>query len=156
MALREGDAWGFLKLKQQMVEADHLAVFSDGRKLPVFIYNNGGQTQYCIEGEGCFYDAQKYSGFVRFEKSPEPFAPAPPPPEPTEGEVFEARLKAAREANPGTADWILRKQITAQMFQEGLAAQQRARQEQQSDFGTLPDRWASFAAAAKRQRNNSR
>jgi len=153
MALRSADAWDFLNLKKQMVEADHLAVLSDGRKVPVFIYTNGGQQKYCIEGEGCFYETQKYSGFVRFEKIPdEAVAPPAPPREPTETEVFEQRLKTARQSNPGVADWILRKQVTAQMFQEGLAAQQRARQEQQ-DL-TIPDKWASFANAAKRVRNS--
>ena len=79
MALRETDAWDFLNLKKQMVEADHLAVLSDGRKVPVFIYTNGGQQQYCIEGEGCFYETQKHSGFVRFEKIAEPIAEPPVP-----------------------------------------------------------------------------
>jgi hypothetical protein len=151
--LREGDAWAFLSLKKQMVEADHLAVFSDGRKLPVFIYNNGGQTQYCIEGENCFYEAQKYSGFVRFEKIPEPLVEPPAPIPPTETDLFEAAVKEEQAKNPGDNSWVVRRRVNDRFFREGLTRQQQGRQSQQTDF-TLPDRWAGFAAAAKRARNS--
>jgi hypothetical protein len=165
--LRGPDALAVLKhkeaLRTNLVESDTLAVLHAGGKtftLPVYIQKNGGTA---VESDFTFHEARANTNIVvdgeqatilRFEKIPEPVVPPPLPPEPTETDIFQARLKAARAENPNVADWILRKQITGQMFQEGLAAQQRARQEQQSTFGTLPDRWAGFAAAAKRARNS--
>jgi hypothetical protein len=155
VALREGDALAFLRLKELFKPSDCNALFSDGRKLPVIIRPDTGQL--AVEFEDRLFDPQKLPGFVKFElKLDEIPSVTPPPPEPTENEIFEHRLKLARENNPNVAGWILQKQVRAEMFQEGLAALQKGRQEQQSTFGTLPDRWASFAAAAKRQRNNIR
>ncbi len=93
---------------------------------------------------------------VKFEKVAEPVAPAPTPPEPTPQEIFNERMREAREANPGVNELSLRLRVTEQMSREALAQRQQNRAEQQSTFGTLPDKWAAFAASAKRVRNNSR
>jgi hypothetical protein len=153
--IREGDALPVLRFRQSLMPSDCNAVFSDGRKVPVFIRKVDGADELWLDLDDRFLDPRKMAGFKTFELKPEEISAAPPaPPEPTENEIFQARLKVACKANPGTADWILRKRITAEMFQEGLARQQRARQGQQSSFGTLPDKWAGFANAAKRARNS--
>jgi hypothetical protein len=77
MALREGDAVAHLRLKQQMVESDSEAVFTDGRALPVFIYTSGGQAKHVVETGDAFYEARAVSGFVRMQK--QPVAPIPVP-----------------------------------------------------------------------------
>jgi|SRR6267378_4162173 len=153
MSIREGDALPVLRFRQSLLPSDCNAVFSDGSKIPIFIRRVNGVDELWLDLNDRFIDPRKMPGFKEFELKPEEIVQPPAPPrEPTETEVFEQRLKTARQTNPGVADWILRKQVTAQMFQEGLAAQQRARQEQQ-DL-TIPDKWASFANAAKRARNS--
>ena len=168
LSLRGAEAVEVLRhknnLKTGLVASDCVAVLQVGARTftaPIFIQKHSGKS--VIESDFTFNEARpntlvsidgEQATILRFEKLPELVAPPSLPPEPTETDIFQARLKAARAENPNVADWILRKQITGQMFQEGLAAQQRARQEQQSTFGTLPDRWAGFAAAAKRARNS--
>ncbi len=148
--LRGADALDYLRLKSAFKPSDCNALFSDGRKLPVIIRPDTGQL--AVEIEDRLFDPQKLPNFQKFELKPEEIVQPPPaPPEPTEDEIFQGRLRAARAANPNVADWILRKQITSQMFQEGLAAQQRARQEQQGL--TVPDRWKGFAQVAQIERN---
>jgi hypothetical protein len=166
LSLRGAEAVEVLRhkniLKIGLVASDCVAVLQVGAKTftaPIFIQQHSGKS--VIESDFTFNEARPNTlvsidgencTVLRFEKIPQPVVEPPAPPEPTENEIFQARLKAAREVNPNVADWILRKQITAQMFQEGLAAQQRARQEQQ-DL-TIPDKWAAFAASAKRARNS--
>ena len=167
LSLRGADAVEVLQhknsLKTGLVASDCVAVLQVGARTftaPIFIQRHTGKS--VIESDFTFNEARpntlvsidgEQATILRFEKIPQPVVEPPAPPEPTEKEIFQARLEAARKANPGVADWNLRKQITAEMFQEGLAAQQRARQGQQTDF-TLPDKWAGFANAAKRARNN--
>jgi hypothetical protein len=148
-------------LRANLVESDTLAVLKAGNRtftLPVFIQQNGGAA---IESDFTFHEARantnivvdgQTSTIVKFEKVAEPVVIPPAPPEPTENEIFEHRLKLAREANPNVSGWVLQKQVRAAMFQEGLATQQKVRQEQQ-DL-TIPNKWASFAEAAKRARNS--
>jgi hypothetical protein len=70
MAIREGDALPYLRLKQKMLESDCEAVFSDGRVLPTFIYKTGGQTKFTVDLDDAFYEAAALPGFVRFTKMP--------------------------------------------------------------------------------------
>ena len=151
MALRETDAWDYLRLKNTFVESSSEAVFQDGRRLPVLIRDVGGVQQCAVEIGEQLHEAQKVSGFLRFEKIPEPVVEPPPPAEPTEKEIYEARLEAARKANPGVSGWVLQKQVTAQMFREGLARQQQATKQQQGI--AISDRWRGFAEQAQRERN---
>jgi hypothetical protein len=78
MAIREGDALPYLRLKQKMLESDCEAVFSDGRVLPALIYKTGGQTKFTVELENQFFEAGTLPGFVRFTKKPVA-APIPAP-----------------------------------------------------------------------------
>jgi len=145
-----------------LTESDSVAVLQVGARtftVPVFIQKHSGKC--VIESDFTFNEARpntlisldcEKALIVRFEKILQPAVEQPPVP-PNETEIFEQRLNAARKANPGMADWNLRKQVTAEMFQEGLATQQRARQEQQSNFGTLPSKWQTFSNAAARARN---
>jgi hypothetical protein len=149
------------RVRANLNSSDTIAVLQAGTRtftLPIFLQTNG---ECAIESDFDFHKALTNTCIVvdgeksivlRFEKVPEPVAPPPAPPEPTENETFEHRLKLAREANPNVAGWVLQKQVRAEMFQEGLAAQQKVRQEQQ-DL-TVPDKWASFAQAARRARNS--
>jgi hypothetical protein len=167
--LRGPDALAVLKHKEALraglVESDTVAVLHAGGKtftLPVYIQKNGGTA---VESDFTFHEARANTNIVvdgetativKFEKITEPVAEQPPPPELAPQEIFNERLREARKANPGENELALRLRVTEQMSREALAQRQQNRQGQQSSFGTLPDRWASFAAAAKRQRNNSR
>src|SRR5262249_41928745 len=74
MVLREDVEIAFLRMKELMIESDHNAVFKDGRKLPVFIYQQRGKPhQLCveIEDEGKFFVANTMPGFIGFEVLPE-------------------------------------------------------------------------------------
>ena len=75
MALRGAEAWDHLRLKAQMVEGDHNAVFSNGSVLPIFMRTVGNTTQLFVELEHGFFDPQQVPGFVRLQKQPD----APPP-----------------------------------------------------------------------------
>ncbi len=70
MAIREGDALPYLRLKQKMLESDCEAVFSDGRVLPAFIYKTGGQTKFTVDLDDAYYEAVALPGFVQFTKKP--------------------------------------------------------------------------------------
>jgi hypothetical protein len=156
--IREGDALPVLRFRQSLLPSDCNAVFSDGRKIPVFIRKVNGAEELWLDLDDRFIDPRKMQGFKTFELKAEEIAavPVPTPPEPTPTEIFNERMREAREANTGANELSLRLRVTEQMSREALAQRQQNRAEQQSTFGTLPDRWASFAAAAKRQRNNSR
>ena len=150
-------------LKTDLLESDCVAVVQTGERtftVPVYIQKGSGKS--VIESDFTFNEARPNTFIevdgekalvVRFEKIPQPVVQPPAPPaEPSEEQIFEARLKAAREANPGTSGWILQKEVRAQMFQEGLSRQRQERQGQQTDF-TLPDKWRGFAQQAERERN---
>jgi len=69
-----------------MVESDHDAIFSDSRKLPVFIYQKDGQAKYMVELEGYqFFEAKTLPGFLRLQKQLDAQPPVvePPPAEST-------------------------------------------------------------------------
>ena len=86
MSLRTCDAEPLLRLKKQMVESDHDAIFSDSRKLPVFIYQKDGQAKYMVELEGYqFFEAKTLPGFLRLQKQLDAQPPVvePPPAEST-------------------------------------------------------------------------
>jgi len=150
-------------LKADLLESDSVAVVQTGARtftVPVYIQKGSGKS--VVESDFTFNEARPNT-FVsidgekvlvtRFEKIPQPtIQPPAPPVEPSEEEIFQARLKAAREAYPGTSGWILQKEVRAQMFQEGLSRQRQERQGQQTDF-TLPDKWRGFAQQAERERN---
>jgi len=68
MSYRAADTMDFLRLKSKMVEGDHDAVFSDGRRLPVYIYARpNAETKYCVEINAVFYEAKLLPGFLRLE-----------------------------------------------------------------------------------------
>jgi len=149
-------------LKTDLAESDCVAVVQAGARtftVPIFIQKGSGKS--VIESDFTFNEARPNTYIevdgekalvVRFEKIPQPaIQPPAPPAEPSEEEIFEARLKAAREANPGASGWVLQKQIRAQMFQEGLARQQQANKHQQGIV--ISDRWRGFAEQAERERN---
>jgi hypothetical protein len=153
MALRTGDAWDYLRLKSTFQESDSNAIFSDGRVLPVLIRTVNGTQQCAVEINEQLFEAAKVSGFLKYEKIPEPVAPIAPPPEPSETELFEAAVREEKKLNPGENEWILRRRVHARFFNQGMGALKNARQAQ-SNVGVLPDKWAGFAAAAKRARNS--
>ena len=149
-------------LKTDLLESDCVAVVQAGARtftVPIFIQKGSGKS--VVESDFTFNEARPNTYIavdgekalvVRFEKIPQPAVQPPAPPaEPSEEEIFEARLKAAREANPGASGWVLQKQIRAQMFQEGLARQQQANKHQQGIV--ISDRWRGFAEQAERERN---
>jgi len=149
-------------LKTDLLESDCVAVVQTGERtftVPVYIQKGSGKS--VVESDFTFNEARPNTYIavdgekalvVRFEKIPQPAVQPPAPPaELGEEEIFEARLKAAREANPGASGWVLQKQIRAQMFQEGLARQQQANKHQQGIV--ISDRWRGFAEQAERERN---
>ena len=150
--LRESDALAYLRLKSRFQESDHNAVYADGRVLPVLFRTVNGVQQCVVEIGDQLFEAAKVSGFQRFEKIAEPVAPAPPPLELTPQEIFNERMREAREANLGANELSLRLRVSEQLAKEALAERQQNRQGQQ-DLA-VPDKWASFAAAAKRARNS--
>jgi hypothetical protein len=155
MALREGDALAFLRLKSLFKPSDCNAVYSDGRVLPVLIRTVNGSQQCAVEINEQLFEAAKVSGFLKYEKIPEPVAPVPPSPERSEAELFEAAVREEKKLNPGENEWILRRRVHARFFNQGMGELKNARQAQSNEaFGTLPDKWAGFAAAAKRARNS--
>jgi len=154
MALREGDALAFLRQKEQFKPSDCNALFSDGRKLPVLIRPDSGQL--AVEIEDRLFEPQKLPNFQKFDVKPEEVPSVPPAPAtPTENEIFQARLKAAREANPSADGWLLERDVRAQMFREAQTQKYSARQQgQDSSFGALPPKWAAFAEMNRRARNS--
>jgi hypothetical protein len=120
MALREADSMNHLRLREKMLASDSEAEFSDGRVLPAFIYQTGGQTKFTVEQNDAFYEATTYPGFVKFSKK----SVAAPPPAPVqlvnEPEVKEEvadtsgqRLRLQLARNP---DAIYRRNIIRQKF----------------------------------------
>src|SRR5258708_9674077 len=97
MSFRACDVIGHLRMKQLMVESDHDAVFSDGRRLPVFIYARpNAETIYVSEVGANFFEAKLLPGFVRLEIQPEVKAQH-------EAEAAEAeKLKAQAKPNNHT------------------------------------------------------
>src|SRR5258706_368808 len=138
MAMRPADAWQYLRVKSMFKDSDCNVLLSDGRKLPVLIRPDTGQL--AVEIEDRLFDPQKLPNFQKFELKPEEItiAPTPIPPEPTPQEIFNERMREAREANPGVNELSLRLRVTDQLAKENLAErQQQSRTEQQSSFGTL-------------------
>jgi len=100
-----------------MVESDHDAVFSDGRRLPVFIYTRpSGETQYVSEVGANFYEAKLLPGFLRLEIQPEVKAQH-------EAEAAEAEALAAQAKPKDYAELVQRSQeLTAQAHGERYAS----------------------------------
>ena len=71
MTLRACDAEPYLRLRQQMIESDHDAVFSDGKVLPIYIFQQGAETKHVVEIEYRFFEAKLLPGFVRLQKQPD-------------------------------------------------------------------------------------
>jgi hypothetical protein len=165
LSLRGPDALAVLThkntLKTDLAESDCVAVVQAGaRTFTVPIYIQKGSGKAVIESDFTFNEAMPNTFVsidggralvVRFEKLPQIVAPPTPPSEPTPQDIFNERMREAREANPGVNELSLRLRVTEQLAKENLAERQRNRQEQQ-DL-TVPDKWASFANAAKRARN---
>jgi len=134
MSLRACDAEPLLRLKKQMVESDHDAIFSDGRKLPVYIYQRDGQTKYMVELEEYqFFEAKTLPGFLRLQKQPDAQPPVieAPPVESTKlrGSTW-AELKKSAEEREGRA-----------------RAERYAGQKEQQTGLSAPD--SAFAAASR-------
>lgn len=168
LALRAVDAAEVLRhknnLKVGLAESDCVAVLQVGAKTftaPVFIQKHSGKP--VIESDFTFNEARpntlitldgEQATILRFEKIPQSEPVAPPPPEPTQQDIFNERMREARKANPGANELTLRLRVSEQLAKEALAERQQSRTEQQSTFGTLPDKWASFAAASRRHAND--
>jgi hypothetical protein len=150
--LRSVDAVDYLRLKSMFKPSDCNALFSDGRKLPVLIRTVNGAQQCAVEINDQLFEAAKVTGFLRYQQIPQPIVEVPPPPEPTETELFEAAVREEKKLNPNESEWVIRRRVNARFFRQGLARQQHTNK-QQHDL-TVPDKWASFAAAAKRARNS--
>jgi hypothetical protein len=67
--LKPADAWDHLRLKEKLIESDHVAVFSDGRRLPIYIYEPKGRPrQLLVEIDQQFGPPEAAKGYVRREK----------------------------------------------------------------------------------------
>jgi hypothetical protein len=169
LSLRGAEAVEVLRhknnLKTGLVASDCVAVLQVGARTfiaPIFIQKHSGKS--VIESDFTFNEARpntlisidgEQATILRFEKIPQPVAPPPASPEPTEAELFEAAVREEKKLNPGENEWILRRRVHARFFNQGVGALKNARQAQSNEaFGTLPDKWAGFAAAAKRARNS--
>jgi hypothetical protein len=147
-----------------LAESDCVAVVQAGaRTFTVPIYIQKGSGKAVIESDFTFNEARpntlisvdgEKTLIVRFEKIPQPEPAAPEPIPPTETELFEAAVREEQAKNPGENTWVVRRRVNDRFFREGLGRQQQERQAAQVSFGTLPDKWAGFAAAAKRARNS--
>jgi len=154
MTLRSAEAWDFLRLKQTFQESSSEAVFQSGHRLPVLIRDVGGVQQCAVEIDNQLFEAEKVTGFLKYEKIPEPVAPLPQPPVPTADEIFAERYKAALAANPGGDAFILRKRIAEQMHIEARSSQYTERVGQQvQGYGQLNSDVAVLAEANRRARN---
>jgi hypothetical protein len=165
ISLRGPDALAVIKhkesLKVGLAASDCVAVLQVGAKTftaPIFIQKHSGKS--VIESDFTFNEARpntlvsidgESATILRFEKIPEPVVPPPAPPEPTPQEIFNERMREAREANPGANELSLRLRVTDQLAKEALAERQRSRQGLQ-DLAA-PDRWASFAAGNRKVAN---
>jgi len=131
--LRPCDAEPLLRLKKQMVESDHDAIFSDGRQLPVFIYQKDSQTKYMVELEGYqFFEAKTLPGYVRLQKQPDaqpPVIEAPP--------VQSGKLKGST--------WAELKRSAEEQERRARAERYAGQKEQQTGLST-PD--SAFAKAS--------
>ena len=150
-------------IKVNLVESDTLAVLKAGNRiftLPVYIQKNG---EAAIESDFDFHKALtntlitvngEKATVLRFEKLPQSVALPAAPPEPTPQDIFNERMREAREANPRANELSLRLRVTEQLAREALTERQQSRTEQQASFGALPPKWASFAAASRRHAND--
>jgi len=76
MAIREGDALPYLRLKQKMEPSDCNAVLRDGSKVEVLMYKG----RPVVEIDHQFFEAAAISGFLRYEKKPTAYQIVPEPP----------------------------------------------------------------------------
>ena len=139
---------GHLRMKQQMVESDHDAVFSDARRLPIFIYQRpNAETIYTVEVGTQFFEAKLLPGFLRLEIQPEVKAQH-------EVEAAEAEALAAQAKPRDYAELVERNQaLTVQAHSERYAS----RMEQQGIVSNHPMTNANrreAAAIAARLRPN--
>jgi hypothetical protein len=145
MALREGDALGYLRLKQSLQESDSNAVIaaSGGYELlPVLFRTVNGKQELYVDVDDQLINPRTLPGFVRLERMPEEVAfeqaNTPTPQKPTGSNWTESRLIAETEAR------------------QLLASQQAARRES-NGVGLAPNsKWASFAEEARRVRNSKK
>jgi hypothetical protein len=120
MSVRGIDAWDHLLFKETLVESDHEAIFSDGRRQPVYFRTKNGKCELFIELD-CKWanhaDAVKY-GLVRYERIPEVQLP-----------VFEAPPTESRKIQGSTTAEIMRN--AEAQARANLNAQYAAHQAQQ-------------------------
>src|SRR6266436_1718769 len=148
MSIRACDVIGHLRMKQLMVESDHDAVFSDGRRLPVFIYARpNGETIYAVEVGASFFEPKLLPGFLRLEITPDVKVQR-------EVEAAEAEALKAQEKPKDYAELVQRNQaLTVQAHSERYAS----RMEQQGIVSNHPMTDANrreAAAIAARLRPN--
>ena len=135
MSLRPCDAEPLLRLKEQMIESDHDAIFSDGRKLPLFIYQKDSQTKYMVELEEYqFFEAKNLPGFLRLQKQPDTQP------------LVEPLLVESTKITGST--WEEQKTNAEMRGRKVLAERYEANKAQQTGL-TAPD--SAFAAASHKQ-----
>lgn len=141
--LREGDAWPYLRFKQELQESSHQALFENGNVLPVLMrgYETGKPEIYVETEDYRFVDPTKLKGFIRLEETAEEKA----------WQAEEAR-KAAAAGAAGP-----RNLTEAKLLAEQQARHARMQHRDRSVEAGAPAAstgWInSFAEAARRERN---
>lgn len=165
LRLRESEALNVLRhksgIKAGLTESDCVAVLQVGAQTltaPVFIQKHSGKC--VVESDFTFNEAVlntlisvdgEQATILRFERIQQPIVELPSLPDPTPQELFNERMREARESNPGANELSLRLRVSEQLAREALEERQQNRQGQQ-DL-TVPDRWKSFAAGNRRVAN---
>jgi len=139
MSLREGDSWPYLTMKQELTESDHEAVFSDGRRLPLFFRNRNGQNEFFVDIEYKWIRTSNVPGIVRYEKLLDDQPP-----------VQEPAVEPAKPKN-----FAELQQRTQEQARNTMVERYGQNKSTNGDPGNLSPKWAAFAEAGKRARDTA-
>jgi hypothetical protein len=144
MALREGDALGYLRLKQTLQESDTNAVITTGQGgyelIPVLFRKVNGKQELYVDVDDQLINPRSLSGFVRLERMPEEIA-------------FEQAAATTTPEKPVAANWLESRQIAEAEAKKNLAARQAAHHES-NGIGINSNKWQTFSDVAYRARNS--
>jgi hypothetical protein len=146
MALRQGDAIGYLRIKQNLKPSDCNAVIEVRpgcfELYPVFFNEVNGKRQHIIEIDEQMFVAESYPGFRRFEKIPVEAEP-----------VTEQQTVSTEPAKLAGSTWAETRQNAEEQARQTLTEQQAARRAS-NGIGITSNKWQAFSDAAYRARNN--
>jgi hypothetical protein len=138
MALREGDALGYLRLKQTLQESDTNALIGS-ELLPVLFRTVNGRQELYVDVDDQLINPRSLPGFVRLERMSEEIA-------------FE-QANTPQPEKPVAANWMESRALAEAEAKRNLTARQNAHRES-NGIGISSNKWQAFSDAAYLARNN--